>query len=59
MESDFPRGDEEKPNQKGIEFYHNLFAECRKYGIEPLVTLSHYETPLYLAENTMDGAAER
>ena len=54
----FPRGDEEKPNQKGIEFYHNLFAECRKYGIEPLVTLSHYETPLYLAEK-YDGWRSR
>lgn len=46
----FPRGDEEQPNEEGLKFYDDLFAECHKYGIEPLVTLSHYETPLYLAE---------
>lgn len=46
----FPKGDEDKPNEKGLKFYDDLFDECHKYGIEPLVTLSHYETPLYLAE---------
>lgn len=47
----FPKGDEEQPNEAGLQFYDNLFDECHKYGIEPLVTLSHYETPLYLAEH--------
>lgn len=47
----FPKGDEMEPNEKGLRFYDDLFDECLKYGIEPLVTLSHYETPLYLAEN--------
>lgn len=47
----FPKGDEKEPNEKGLLFYDRLFDECRKYGIEPLVTLSHYETPLYLAEH--------
>lgn len=46
----FPRGDEEKPNPRGIEFYRNVFSECKKYGIEPLVTISHYELPYYLAK---------
>lgn len=46
----FPKGDEEQPNEAGLKFYDDLFDECRKYGMEPLVTLSHYETPLYLAE---------
>lgn len=46
----FPNGDEDKPNEKGLKFYDDLFDECKRYGIEPLVTLSHYETPLYLAE---------
>lgn len=45
----FPRGDEEVPNEKGLQFYDDVFDECRKYGIEPLVTISHYETPLHLA----------
>lgn len=46
----FPKGNEECPNEEGLKFYDNVFDECLKYGIEPLVTISHYETPLYLAE---------
>lgn len=44
----FPNGDDETPNEEGLRFYDEVFDECRKYGIEPLVTLSHYETPLNL-----------
>ena len=47
----FPKGDETEPNEAGLAFYDKVFDECHKYGIEPLVTLSHYETPLYLAEH--------
>lgn len=54
----FPKGDETTPNEAGLQFYDDLFDECRKYGIEPLVTLSHYETPLYLAEQ-YDGWVNR
>lgn len=54
----FPLGDEEKPNEKGLEFYDRVLDELEKYGIEPLVTLSHYETPLHLAE-TYDGWMDR
>lgn len=54
----FPKGDGEQPNEAGLEFYDRVFEECRKYGIEPLVTLSHYETPLYLAE-TYNGWTDR
>ncbi len=54
----FPRGDEETPNEAGLAFYDKVFDECKKYGIEPLVTLSHYETPLYLAK-TYDGWRSR
>lgn len=50
----FPRGDEEKPNQAGLDFYRRVFKECKKYGIEPLVTISHYEDPLYLSEKYND-----
>lgn len=45
----FPMGDEESPNEEGLSFYDRVFDTCRHYGIEPLVTLSHYETPLHLA----------
>ena len=47
----FPNGDETEPNEKGLQFYDDLFDECLKYGMEPLVTISHYETPLGLAKN--------
>lgn len=53
-----PNGDDEKPNEKGLEFYDNVFDECKKYGIEPLVTLSHYETPYHLAKK-YDGWKSR
>lgn len=46
----FPMGDEEKPNQKGLDFYHAVFAECKKWNIRPLVTLSHYEMPYHLCQ---------
>ncbi|MGQ3480151.1 glycoside hydrolase family 1 protein [Paenibacillus sp. TY11] len=44
----FPNGDEAIPNEAGLEFYDRLFDELLKYGIQPLVTLSHYEMPLGL-----------
>ncbi|MDZ5757070.1 family 1 glycosylhydrolase [Carnobacterium maltaromaticum] len=46
----FPNGDEEKPNEEGLAFYDKVFDECCKYGIEPLVTLSHFEMPFYLVK---------
>ena len=42
----YPNADEEKPNQEGLDFYRSVFEECHKYGIEPLVTISHYDDPL-------------
>ena len=44
----FPNGDELEPNEKGLQFYDDLFDECLKYGIEPVVTLSHFELPYHL-----------
>ncbi|MEG0593195.1 MAG: 6-phospho-beta-glucosidase [Coprobacillus sp.] len=44
----FPNGDELEPNEKGIEFYTDMFKECQKYGIEPLVTLCHFDVPMGL-----------
>ncbi len=46
----FPKGIETEPNRKGLDFYRRVFEECRKYGIEPLVTMHHFDTPLYLEE---------
>ncbi|MEE3650331.1 MULTISPECIES: glycoside hydrolase family 1 protein [unclassified Brenneria] len=47
----FPQGDEETPNEAGLAFYDRLFDEMAKYGIQPLVTLSHYEMPYGLVKN--------
>ncbi|MCR8928820.1 6-phospho-beta-glucosidase [Priestia megaterium] len=45
----FPNGDELEPNEEGLAFYDRVFDELNKHGIEPIVSLSHYEMPLYLA----------
>ncbi|WP_255585170.1 glycoside hydrolase family 1 protein [Virgibacillus saliphilus] len=44
----FPTGEEETPNEKGLEFYDKLFDKMLELGMEPIVTISHYETPLNL-----------
>lgn len=54
----FSNGDEETPNEAGLAFYDQLIDECRRHGMEPLVTLSHYETPYHLAK-TYDGWCSR
>ncbi|WP_277102251.1 6-phospho-beta-glucosidase [Corynebacterium vitaeruminis] len=45
----FPQGDELEPNEEGLKFYDEVFDELLKYGIEPVITLSHFEIPLHLA----------
>ena len=46
----FPKGDEQEPNEDGLKFYEDLFKECHKYGIEPLVTITHFDCPMHLVE---------
>lgn len=46
----FPKGDELIPNEEGLEYYDRLFDCLNKKGIEPVVTLSHFETPLHLVK---------
>jgi len=46
----FPKGDELEPNEEGLKFYEELFKECHKYGIEPLVTITHFDCPMHLIE---------
>ncbi|MFM9277858.1 glycoside hydrolase family 1 protein [Paenibacillus jiagnxiensis] len=46
----FPNGDEKEPNEQGLKHYDEVFNELHKYGIEPLVTISHYEMPLSMAK---------
>ena len=47
----FPNGDELEPNEAGLAFYDDVFDELAKYGIEPLVTISHFEMPQYLVDH--------
>lgn len=46
----FPNGDDEMPNEKGLQFYDNLFDELLKNDIKPVITLSHYEPPYNLVK---------
>lgn len=46
----FPNGDETEPNEEGLKFYDDMFDELLKYGIEPVITLSHFEMPYHLAK---------
>ena len=43
-----PNGDDAQPNEAGLAFYDSIFDECHKYGIEPLVTICHFDTPIAL-----------
>lgn len=47
----FPQGDEAEPNEEGLRFYDELFDELLAHGIQPVVTLSHFELPLHLARS--------
>lgn len=44
----FPLGDDENANEEGLAFYDSVFAECKKYGMEPIVTLCHFDAPVAL-----------
>ena len=54
----YPKGNEESPNREGLGFYHKVFDELKKYDIEPLVTISHYDDPVYI-ETDLGGWQNR
>ncbi len=54
----FPNGDDAEPNEEGLAFYDRVLDELARHGIEPLVTISHYETPLAISEK-YDGWVSR
>ena len=54
----FPNGDDKEPNEAGLKFYDDVFDELKKYNIEPLVTISHYEMPFNLTKK-YNGWASR
>ncbi|WP_336633309.1 MULTISPECIES: family 1 glycosylhydrolase [unclassified Microbacterium] len=54
----YPTGEETEPNEEGVAFYLSLFERMRAHGIQPLVTLAHYDAPLHLAV-TYNGWTDR
>lgn len=54
----FPHGDDDQPNELGLQFYENVIDECLKYHIEPMITLAHYEMPFHLVQK-YNGFASR
>ena len=54
----FPNGDEETPNEAGLAYYDDLFQDMLDKGMEPVVTISHYEMPLHLVQK-YEGWANR
>lgn len=46
----FPNGDDENPNEEGLQFYDDLFDALLAKGIEPVITLSHFEMPYHLVK---------
>ncbi|WP_443625956.1 glycoside hydrolase family 1 protein, partial [Catenibacterium sp.] len=54
----YPHGDELEPNEEGLKYYDDVFDECLKYGIEPVVTLYHFDLPQCL-QDRYGGWADR
>ena len=46
----FPHGDEDEPNEEGLAFYDRLIDGMVSRGMQPVITISHYEMPLYLVK---------
>lgn len=47
----YPNGNETEPNETGLKFYDDVINECLKYGIQPIVTINHFDMPIYLADH--------
>ena len=46
----YPNGDDAQPNEEGLKFYDEMFDEMHRLGIEPVITLSHFEMPYHLVK---------
>ncbi|MGG4216432.1 6-phospho-beta-glucosidase [Paenibacillus sp. FSL L8-0638] len=46
----YPNGDDTLPNEEGLKFYDDVFDECLKYNIQPLVTITHFDVPMHLVK---------
>lgn len=47
----YPNVNDSEPSAEGLAFYRSVFELCKKYGIEPLVTISHYDDPCAIYTN--------
>lgn len=47
----YPNGDDEQPNEEGIQWYINMFGECKKHGMKVFATILHYNIPVNLLTN--------
>ena len=46
----YPNGDDEEPNEEGLQYYDRLLASVKAHGMEPFMTISHYEMPIHLVK---------
>jgi len=46
----YPHVDDMEPNEKALQFYDNVIKECRKWNIQPLITMSHFDPPIEIWE---------
>lgn len=46
----FPTGEEEEPNEEGLRFYEDMIDEMLARGIQPVVTICHFDVPLHLEQ---------
>ena len=44
----YPNIIDDEPNQEGLDYYRDVFKTCKEYGVEPLVTMSHFDDPICL-----------
>lgn len=46
----FPNGNEKEPCEAGLKYYEEMIDTLLEYGMEPLVTLCHFDQPTHLLE---------
>ena len=44
----FPNGDDAEPNEAGLQYYDDVFDDLLSKGMQPVITLNHYDLPLGL-----------
>ena len=55
----YPNGDDESPNEAGIQYYVDLFTECHKRGMKVFATILHYAAPVHLVTAYGKSEAKR